>query len=174
MKLIVQVPCLNEELTLAAVLTSIPTKIPGITSIEVVVIDDGCSDRTVEIARAHGVQHIIRHARTMGLARSFKDGIDYALAHGADIVVNTDGDNQYPQERISDLVAPIVDGLADIVIADRQTATVAHFSPLKRRVQRIGSAVVSRAAETRLPDAASGFRAYFSTLADTSQHHHAI
>ena len=86
----------------------------------------------------------------MGLARSFKDGIDYALAHGADIVVNTDGDNQYPQERISDLVAPIVDGLADIVIADRQTATVAHFSPLKRRVQRIGSAVVSRAAETRL------------------------
>jgi hypothetical protein len=96
----------------------------------------------------------------MGLARSFKDGIDYALAHGADIVVNTDGDNQYPQERISDLVAPIVDGLADIVIADRQTATVAHFSPLKRRVQRIGSAVVSRAAETRLPDAASGFRAY--------------
>ena len=160
MKLIVQVPCLNEELTLAAVLTSIPTKIPGITSIEVVVIDDGCSDRTVEIARAHGVQHIIRHARTMGLARSFKDGIDYALAHGADIVVNTDGDNQYPQERISDLVAPIVDGLADIVIADRQTATVAHFSPLKRRVQRIGSAVVSRAAETRLPDAASGFRAY--------------
>ena len=160
MKLIVQVPCLNEELTLAAVLTSIPTKIPGITSIEVVVIDDGCSDRTVEIARAHGVQHIIRHARTMGLARSFKDGIDYALARGADIVVNTDGDNQYPQERISDLVAPIVDGLADIVIADRQTATVAHFSPLKRRVQRIGSAVVSRAAETRLPDAASGFRAY--------------
>jgi len=159
-KLIVQVPCLNEELTLAAVLTSIPTKIPGITSIEVVVIDDGCSDRTVEIARAHGVQHIIRHARTMGLARSFKDGIDYALARGADIVVNTDGDNQYPQERISDLVAPIVDGLADIVIADRQTATVAHFSPLKRRVQRIGSAVVSRAAETRLPDAASGFRAY--------------
>ncbi len=160
MKLIIQVPCLNEELTLAAVLTSIPTKIPGITSIEVVVIDDGCSDRTVEIARAHGVQHIIRHARTMGLARSFKDGIDYALARGADIVVNTDGDNQYPQERISDLVAPIVDGLADIVIADRQTATVAHFSPLKRRVQRIGSAVVSRAAETRLPDAASGFRAY--------------
>jgi len=159
-KLIIQVPCLNEELTLAAVLTSIPTKIPGITSIEVVVIDDGCSDRTVEIARAHGVQHIIRHARTMGLARSFKDGIDYALARGADIVVNTDGDNQYPQERISDLVAPIVDGLADIVIADRQTATVAHFSPLKRRVQRIGSAVVSRAAETRLPDAASGFRAY--------------
>ncbi len=96
----------------------------------------------------------------MGLARSFRDGVDYALSHGADIVVNTDGDNQYPQERIGDLVAPIVRGEADVVIADRQTATIAEFSGFKKRMQKVGSEVVNRAAGTRLPDAASGFRAY--------------
>jgi hypothetical protein len=96
----------------------------------------------------------------MGLARSFRDGVDYALAHGADIVVNTDGDNQYPQDRIPDLVRPVIEGAADIVIADRQTATIAHFSPFKKLMQRIGSSVVNKAADTRLPDAASGFRAY--------------
>ena len=160
MKLFVQVPCLNEEETLPAVLSSIPSSIPGISSIEILVVDDGCTDRTVEVAREYGVKHVISHARTMGLARAFRDGVNYALAHGADIVVNTDGDNQYPQERIPDLVAPIIAGSADIVIADRQTKTIPHFSPLKRWTQRVGSAVVNRAAETDLPDAASGFRAY--------------
>jgi len=107
-----------------------------------------------------GVKHIVHHTRNMGLARSFRDGIDYAMAQGADIVVNTDGDNQYPQERIADLVQPILRGEADIVIGDRQTATIAHFSPFKKMMQGIGSKVVNRAAGTKLPDAASGFRAY--------------
>lgn len=160
MKLVVQVPCLNEEQTLPEVLRSIPRHIPGIDVVEIVVIDDGSTDRTVEVALAHGVDHVVRHSRNMGLARSFRDGVDHALAGGADIVVNTDGDNQYPQERIPDLVRPIIDGWADIVIGDRQTAEIAHFSPFKKRMQRVGSAVVNKAASTDLPDAASGFRAY--------------
>ncbi|WP_084099850.1 glycosyltransferase family 2 protein [Demequina sp. NBRC 110051] len=159
MKLVVQVPCLNEEGSLATVLESIPTHIEGIDQIDVVVIDDGSTDATGAIARAHGA-HVIRHTRTMGLAQSFRDGVDHALARGADIVVNTDGDNQYPQERIGDLVAPILAGRADIVIGDRQTHQIAHFSPFKKRMQRFGSWVVNKAAGTRLPDAASGFRAY--------------
>lgn len=159
MKVVVQVPCLDEEQTLAAVLGSIPDRIDGVDEIAVVVVDDGSSDRTAEVARAHGAS-VVRHTRTMGLARSFRDGVDWALAHGADVVVNTDGDNQYPQDRIGDLVRPILDGVADVVIADRQTATIAEFSPFKKRMQRVGSAVVNGAADTRLPDAASGFRAY--------------
>ncbi len=160
MRLVVQIPCLNEEDTLPAVLKSIPSQIQGVDDIIVLVIDDGCSDRTVEVARAHGVTEFVHHARNQGLGRSFHDGIVRALELGADIVVNTDGDNQYPQERIADLVRPVVDGEADIVIADRQVHLVAHFSPTKRLLQRIGSAVVNRAAGTALPDAASGFRAY--------------
>jgi glycosyltransferase involved in cell wall biosynthesis len=159
-KVVVQVPCLNEEATLHLVLESIPKKISGVDSIEILVIDDGSSDGTVEVAKAHGVQHIVRHTRTQGLARSFRDGVEYALSHGADIVVNTDGDNQYPSERIGDLVQPIIRGEADIVIGDRQTQKIRHFSPFKRLMQRFGSWVVNRAAGTRLPDAASGFRAY--------------
>jgi glycosyltransferase involved in cell wall biosynthesis len=160
MKVFIQVPCLNEEETLPAVLQSIPTQIDGVDQIEVLVVDDGSSDRTIEVARAHGVTHFVHHTRNMGLARSFRDGVDYALAHGADIVVNTDGDNQYPQDRIADLVRPIILGEADIVIADRQTQTIAHFSAFKKLMQRVGSHVVNRAASTNLPDAASGFRAY--------------
>jgi glycosyltransferase involved in cell wall biosynthesis len=160
MKVFTQIPCLNEEETLPAVLASIPTKIDGVDEIEILVVDDGSTDRTVDIARAHGVTHFMRHTGNMGLARSFRDGVDYALAHGADIVVNTDGDNQYPQDRIGDLVRPIIAGEADIVIADRQTHTIAHFSPFKKLMQRFGSLVVNRAASTELPDAASGFRAY--------------
>lgn len=160
MKLVVQVPCLNEEDTLPLVLATIPRTIPGISEITVVVIDDGSTDATVDVARAHGVTHIVRHRNNEGLAKAFTDGVNYALALGADIVVNTDGDNQYPQGRIPDLVAPIVNGEADIVIADRQVATIAHFSPLKKSLQRLGSTVVNRAAGTQLPDAASGFRAY--------------
>jgi glycosyltransferase involved in cell wall biosynthesis len=159
-KLIVQVPCLNEEATLASVLETIPTHIDGIDEIEILVIDDGSTDRTVEVAVEHGVHHIISHTGRMGLARSFRDGVDYAMSHGADIVVNTDGDNQYPQARIGDLVAPILAGTADIVIGDRQTHTIKHFSPFKKVMQHFGSWVVNRAAGTKLPDAASGFRAY--------------
>src|SRR5665648_698191 len=103
MKVFIQVPCLNEEETLPAVLQSIPTEIEGVDEIEILVIDDGSTDRTLEVARAHGVRHFVHHTRNMGLARSFRDGVDYALSHGADIVVNTDGDNQYPQDRIGDL-----------------------------------------------------------------------
>jgi glycosyltransferase involved in cell wall biosynthesis len=159
-KVFVQIPCLNEEATLPAVLESIPDRIEGVDDLEVLVIDDGSSDRTADVADAHGVKHIVRHTRTAGLARSFRDGIDYALDHGADIVVSTDGDNQYPQERIPDLVAPILAGEADIVIADRQTAAIAHFSSYKKLMERVGSAVVNVAADTDLPDAPSGFRAY--------------
>jgi len=159
-KVVVQIPCLNEEATLPLVLSTIPKHIEGVDEIDIVIIDDGSTDRTIEVAREHGVTHIVKHTRNMGLARSFADGVEYALAHGADIVVNTDGDNQYPQDRIGDLVAPILAGRADIVIGDRQTQSIAHFSFFKKSMQRFGSWVVNRAAGTKLPDAASGFRAY--------------
>jgi glycosyltransferase involved in cell wall biosynthesis len=159
-KLVVQIPCLNEEETLPLVLRSIPRRIEGVDEIVVLVIDDGSSDATVEVARQHGVTHVVRHARTQGLARSFQDGVNYALSIGADILVNTDGDNQYPQQRISDLVQPLLAGTADIVIADRQVHLVEHFSRSKVALQKLGSTVVNRAAGTTLPDAASGFRAY--------------
>ena len=159
MKLVVQVPCLNEEETLPEVLRTIPTEVDGIDELVVVVIDDGSTDRTAEIAREHGAQ-VIRHTSNLGLARSFRHGVDHALRIGADIVVNTDGDNQYPQARIADLVAPILRGEADVVIGDRQTSKIEHFSPFKKGMQRFGSSVVNRAARTDLPDAASGFRAY--------------
>jgi glycosyltransferase involved in cell wall biosynthesis len=160
LRLVVQIPCLNEEQTLPLVLDSIPKQIPGIDEIIVLVIDDGSTDRTVEVARAHGVTHFVRHARNRGLGRSFHDGVQRALELGADVVVNTDGDNQYPQERIPDLVRPIVEGRSDIVIADRQVHLVDHFSPFKIKLQRLGSKIVNKAAGTDLPDAASGFRAY--------------
>ncbi|GAA2984309.1 glycosyltransferase involved in cell wall biosynthesis [Microbacterium terrae] len=160
MRLFIQVPCLNEEATLPLVLESIPKQIDGIDEIHILIIDDGSTDRTVEVARSFGVEHFVFHTRNMGLARSFRDGVDYALQHGADIVVNTDGDNQYPQARIADLVQPLVRGEADIAIGDRQTKTIAHFSPFKKMMQSVGSSVVNFAAETDLPDAASGFRAY--------------
>lgn len=160
MRVFVQIPCLNEEETLPLVINSIPKEIPGVDELHILVIDDGSTDRTVEVARSLGVEHFVIHARNMGLARSFSDGVDYALSHGADIVVNTDGDNQYPQDRIPDLLAPIIAGEADIAIADRQTATIKHFSPFKKAMQRFGSGVVNKAAGTKLPDAASGFRAY--------------
>lgn len=160
MKLFVQIPCYNEEETLHLVLESIPKKIEGIDSIDVLIIDDGSHDKTIEVAKKHGVKHFVKHRRNMGLARSFRDGVDYALSHGADIVVNTDGDNQYPQAMIAELVQPIIHGEAEIVIGDRQTQTIAHFSPFKKLMQRFGSWVVNKAAGTDLPDAASGFRAY--------------
>jgi len=159
-KVFIQIPCLNEAETLPLVFETMPRELPGATSVEWLIIDDGSTDNTIEVAMKLGVKHIVRHRRNMGLARSFRDGIDYALKHGADIVVNTDGDNQYPQDRIKDLIKPIIDGKAEIVIGDRQTATIAHFSGFKKLMQRFGSWVVNQAAGTNLPDAASGFRAY--------------
>ncbi len=159
-KLVIQIPCLNEEATLPAVFADMPGDIPGVDEIEYLVIDDGCTDATVEVARRLGVRHFVHHTRTMGLGQSFQDGAMKALEMGADILVNTDGDNQYPSDRIADLVAPIVHGMADIVVADRQTHKIDHFSPMKKKLQKIGSRVVNIAASTELPDAASGFRAY--------------
>jgi glycosyltransferase involved in cell wall biosynthesis len=160
MKVIVQIPCLNEEATLPLVMADMPRKIPGVDVLEFLIIDDGCTDNTVKVAKKLGVHHVVTHTRNMGLARAFRDGVDYALAHGADIVVNTDGDNQYPQGRIPDLVTPILEGRAEIVIADRQTDKISHFSPAKKLLQRFGSWVVNQAAGTDIPDAPSGFRAY--------------
>jgi glycosyltransferase involved in cell wall biosynthesis len=160
MKLVVQIPCLNEEATLSLVLGSIPKEIDGIDTIETLIIDDGSTDKTIEEARKLGVTRIVHHARNMGLAQSFRDGVNTALRMGADIVVNTDGDNQYPQADIGSLVRPIIEGKADIVIADRQVARIKEFGWLKSLLQRLGSRVVNLAAGTNIPDAASGFRAY--------------
>lgn len=160
MKVVVQIPCLNEEATLPLVLKTIPKKVAGVDELIILVVDDGSTDRTVEVAKEHGVKHFVHHRRNRGLARSFFDGVEYALELGADIVVNTDGDNQYPQEQIAQLVEPILKGQADIVIADRQTRTIEHFSPAKKILQRVGSKVVNYVAGTNLPDAPSGFRAY--------------
>lgn len=160
MKLFVQIPCLNEEDTLPDVLNTIPKKINGIDTIDVLIIDDGSTDKTIEIAKKHDVKHFVIHKQNQGLARSFSDGLDYCLSHGADIIVNTDGDNQYPQQDIPKLVQPILDRRAEIVIADRQTHKIKHFSPIKKFFQKFGSWVVNKAAGTNLPDAASGFRAY--------------
>jgi glycosyltransferase involved in cell wall biosynthesis len=159
-KLVVQIPCLNEEETLPLVVASIPRQIPGVDVVEVLVVDDGSTDRTVEVARALGVDHIVRNTGRRGLAHSFAAGLHEALRQGADIIVNTDGDNQYPQAMIPALVEPILTGRADMVVADRQVRTIAHFSPVKRLLQRVGSRVVNVAAGTAVADAASGFRAY--------------
>ncbi|MFI5270872.1 MAG: glycosyltransferase family 2 protein [Candidatus Saccharimonadales bacterium] len=160
MRLVVQIPCLNEEETLPLVLKSIPKKIPGIDEIIILVINDGSTDKTVEIAKKYGVTHFIHHVSNQGLGRAFHDGMLKSLELGADIMVNTDGDNQYPQSKIPDLVAPILRGEADIVISDRQTDSIAHFSPFKKFLQKLGSLIVNTAAGTKLPDAVSGFRAY--------------
>lgn len=160
MKVVVQIPCLNEEKTLPLVLESIPKSIPNVDSIEILIIDDGSTDKTIQIAKQYGVKHFVIHPRNMGLARSFHDGMLKALDMGADILVNTDGDNQYPQERIADLVQPIIKKEADIVIADRQVQKITHFSPAKKLFQKLGTSVLNSAAGTKVPDAPSGFRAY--------------
>jgi glycosyltransferase involved in cell wall biosynthesis len=160
MTLVIQIPCFNEATTLPLVLKSIPKKVKGIDKIIVLVIDDGSTDGTTKIARKYGVKHFVHHANNQGLGRSFHDGVLKSLELGADIMVNTDGDNQYAQERIADLVQPILEEKADIVIADRQTQKIKHFSWSKKLLQRFGSRVVSKAAGTEVPDAVSGFRAY--------------
>lgn len=159
-KLIIQIPCYNEADTLPETLSQLPVHIPGIACIETLIIDDGSVDATVEVAEAHGVHHIVRHKKNLGLARSFEDGLDASLRCGADIIVNTDADNQYPGRFVAALVRPIVEGRADIVIGDRQIEQIEHFSPLKKWLQKLGSWMVRTASETNVPDAPSGFRAY--------------
>jgi glycosyltransferase involved in cell wall biosynthesis len=160
MKLIIQIPCFDEEATLPATLADLPREIEGIERVEWLVVDDGSTDRTVEVARENGVDHIVRLTNNRGLAAAFQAGLDASLKLGADIVVNTDADNQYFGGDIPKLVAPIIAGDADMVIGDRETDQIEHFSPLKKRLQRLGSAVVRRASGTSVPDTTSGFRAY--------------
>ncbi|MEA2309057.1 MAG: hypothetical protein QOI65_1343 [Thermoleophilaceae bacterium] len=160
MKLIIQIPCLNEQDTLPATLADLPREIDGIDAVEWLVVDDGSTDRTIEVARAHGVDHIVRLTNNKGLATAFQAGLDAALKLGADVVVNTDADNQYDGRDIPKLVQPILEGRADMVVGNRQVESVEHFSPLKKRLQRLGSWVVRGASGTDVPDTTSGFRAY--------------
>jgi hypothetical protein len=160
MKLIIQIPCLNEEATLPATLADLPREVEGFGTVEWLVIDDGSTDRTIEVAIEHGVDHIVRLTNNKGLAAGFQAGLDACLKLGADVIVNTDADNQYFGGDIVKLVKPIVDGHADMVVGDRETDSIEHFSPLKKRLQKFGSWVVRQASETDVPDTTSGFRAY--------------
>ena len=160
MKLIVQIPCLNEAGTLPETLAEIPRHIDGVDAIEILLLDDGSTDGSADVARQHGVDHVVRSTRSRGLAATFKAGIDAALELGADIVVNTDGDNQYPGSAITALVGPILRGEADMVVGDRQVASVEHFSFTKRKLQALGSWVVRQVSGTDVPDTTSGFRAF--------------
>lgn len=159
MKLIIQIPCLNEEQTLPATLAELPRHMAGVDVVEWLVIDDGSTDRTVEVARQHGVDHVVRHTVNKGLAAAFQTGLNACLQLQADVIVNTDADNQYPGRFISDLVHPILSGKADMVIGDRQIHTIPHFSRAKKWLQSLGSAVVRYVSKTDVPDAPSGFRA---------------
>jgi glycosyltransferase involved in cell wall biosynthesis len=160
MKLIVQIPCLNEESTLPQTIADIPRQIEGIDAVELLVVDDGSTDRTVEVARQHGVEHVVRLTNNKGLAAGFQAGLDACLKLGADVVVNTDADNQYRGADIPKLLAPILAGEADMVVGDRQTSQIEHFSGSKKSLQRLGSWVVNRLSGTEIADTTSGFRAY--------------
>jgi glycosyltransferase involved in cell wall biosynthesis len=160
MKLIIQIPCLNEEQTLPVTLGDLPREVPGFDSVEWLIIDDGSTDRTVEVARRHGVDHIVRLTNNKGLASGFQAGLDASLKLGADVIVNTDADNQYYGPDIERLVAPILAGDADMVVGDREIKSLEHFSPAKKWLQRLGSWVVRQASQTTVPDTTSGFRAY--------------
>src|ERR671913_262593 len=160
MKLIIQIPCLNEEETLPVTLSDLPREVPGFDVVEWLVIDDGSTDRTVEVAREHGVHHIVRLTNNRGLAAAFQAGLDACLKLGADVIVNTDADNQYYGGDIPKLVGPILAGNADMVVGDREVQNIEHFSPLKKLLQRLGSWVVRQASDTDVPDTTSGFRAY--------------
>ena len=160
MKLIIQIPCLNEETTLPQTLKDIPENIEGIDSIEILVIDDGSTDKTVEVAKSMGVHHILKLTNNKGLAKAFISGVNQALKLDADIIVNTDADNQYFGGDIVKLIQPILRKEADIVVGDRQVETIRHFSPMKIFLQKFGSWVVRQLSGTLIPDATSGFRAY--------------
>lgn len=158
-KLIIQIPCYNEAATLPATLAVLPRQLEGVAVIETLVIDDGSQDGTAEAARAHGVDHVVQLNMHRGLAAGFTVGLDACLRHGADVIVNTDADNQYNAQDIQRLITPILSGQADIVVGDRGVASLEAFSPLKRRLQWLGSWVVARASGLHTPDATSGFRA---------------
>jgi glycosyltransferase involved in cell wall biosynthesis len=160
MKLIVQIPCFNEESTLPWTVRDIPRRIDGVDEIEILVVDDGSTDRTALLAQEIGVDHVVRSKRNLGLARTFIIGIEACLRRGADIIVNTDGDNQYAGADIPQLIQPILDGRADVVVGDRQPHLIGHFSPLKRALQRVGGMTVRRLSGLDIPDPVSGFRAY--------------
>jgi glycosyltransferase involved in cell wall biosynthesis len=160
MKLIIQIPCFNEEDQLPATLADLPREVPGFETVEWLVIDDGSTDATIDVARANGVNHVVRLTNNKGLAAAFQAGLDACLKLGADVIVNTDADNQYYGGDIPKLVEPILAGRADMVVGDRETDQIDHFSPLKKRLQALGSAVVRRASGTTVPDTTSGFRAY--------------
>jgi glycosyltransferase involved in cell wall biosynthesis len=160
MKLIIQIPCFNEEEQLPATLGDLPRELDGVDTIEWLIIDDGSTDRTVELAREQGVDHVVRLTNNKGLAAAFQAGLDACLKLGADVIVNTDADNQYNAADIPKLLAPILRGDADMVVGDREVEGLEHFSRLKVRLQQLGSAVVRRASETNVPDTTSGFRAY--------------
>ena len=160
MKLIIQIPCLNEGETLARTFSDLPTQITGIDTIETLIIDDGSTDDTIAVARDLGITHVVRHTHNKGLAEAFMSGLDAGVKLGADIIVNTDGDNQYDGDSISDLIQPILRGEADMVVGDRQVEGIRHFSRLKKRLQRLGSWVVRQISDTNIPDTTSGFRAF--------------
>jgi glycosyltransferase involved in cell wall biosynthesis len=160
MKLIIQIPCYNEEQQLPLTLADLPRHVDGFDDVEWLIIDDGSSDRTIEVARANGVEHVVRLTNNKGLAAAFQAGLDAGLKLGADVIVNTDADNQYDGHDIPKLVAPILRGDADMVVGDRQIGTIEHFSAIKKALQRVGSWVVRQASETEVPDTTSGFRAY--------------
>jgi glycosyltransferase involved in cell wall biosynthesis len=160
MRLFIQIPCHNEEASLPITLAALPKSVPGVDSVEVLIINDGSSDRTVEVARSLGVPHVVGFAQNQGLARAFMLGIRSCLELGADIIVNTDADNQYNADDIPKLIAPIVEGRAEIVVGARPIATIQHFSPVKKLLQKLGSAVVKRVSGTSVMDAPSGFRAF--------------
>jgi glycosyltransferase involved in cell wall biosynthesis len=160
MKLIIQIPCFNEEQQLPETLRHLPHAVDGFETVEWLIIDDGSTDRTVEVAREHGVDHVVRLTNNKGLAAAFQAGLDAGLKLGADVIVNTDADNQYEGEDVPKLVAPILRGEADMVVGDRQVHTIEHFSRSKKLLQRLGSWVVRQASSTQVPDTTSGFRAY--------------
>ncbi|MCW2502997.1 MAG: glycosyl transferase family 2 [Actinomycetia bacterium] len=160
MKLIIQIPCFNEEAQLPVTLSRLPREISGFDVVEWLIIDDGSTDRTIEVARERGVDHVVRLTNNKGLAAAFQAGLDAGLKLGADVIVNTDADNQYDGSDIPKLVAPIVRGEADMVVGDRQVQTIEHFSTFKKVLQRLGSWVVRQASSTEIPDTTSGFRAY--------------
>lgn len=160
MKLIIQIPCLNEAETLEIALNDLPKHIDGIDEIEYLIINDGSQDNTVEVAKNWGVHYVVNFRQNKGLAKGFMAGLDACLSNGADIIVNTDADNQYCGEDIEKLVRPILEGKADVVIGERPIDDTEHFSPLKKKLQHIGSWTVRIASKSDIPDAPSGFRAY--------------
>lgn len=159
MKLIIQVPCYNEEKTLPIALKQLPRKVSGFDSVEWLIINDGCTDNTVNVAKEHGVDHVVHFKKNRGLAKGFIAGIDKCLALGADVIVNTDADNQYQASDIPKLVQPILEGKADIVVGSRPIDDIEHFSPIKKLLQKIGSRVVRIVSKTKVKDVTSGFRA---------------